>query len=584
MTRDLVGYVDAHYRTVADRSARAVGGYSMGGSGALRYVLAHQDEFSAALILSPATYTPLPPRDSSARDYGAFGVGHRLFDAATYQKLNYPRLLKRVDPSLPIHLFIAVGDDEYVNPNPVDATHDLDFESAVLYNAAKRVPGITAEFRELNGGHDWDVWQPAFVEGVQDLFHYVSSTPPVPLTGALLGTAGDDRAGGVVPDASGATTVALAAAGASDGQPYAGGLDAVVTHRSASGDTTWTREFGTSADERLYGAVSDGAGGVYVAGYTNGNLDGAHAQNSSGDAIVARIAADGTTTWLRELGDPAQADRAYALAADPSGGVVVAGYTKGSPAAPNAGDKDILVARLDGSGALSWQTQFGGPGEDKALALAVGADGSAYVAGVTSDAMPGAASNGGLDGWIARLDTTGQRAWLDQVGTDGDDQLAGLAATADGVVATGDTTGTLGGENAGGHDVVLLDVASDGTVRFTQQAGTVADDRGADVAVRPDGRIEVAAYTNGRFGGSSGGVDLAMLRFAADGTPQGAVQFGTSGADGGDPFDEENLYLGQAGDELWLTGLTTGSLPGTTNQGLGDVFVTHLDPASDLPG
>jgi hypothetical protein len=357
----------------------------------------------------------------------------------------------------------------------------------------------------------------------------------------------------------------------------------VVTRRAADGSTAWTHELGTAGDERLYGAVSDGAGGVYVAGYTNGNLDGAHPQ-SAGDMLVARLAADGSTTWVTQLGDPAATDRAYAIAADPTGGVVVAGYTKGSPAAPNAGDKDVLVARLEPSGAVSWTTQLGGPGEDKGLALAVGADGTPYVAGVTSGAMPGGTSNGGLDGFLARLSATGQVAWLDQVGTAGDDQLAGLAATSDGVVATGDTTGSLGGENAGGHDVVLLSVAPDGTVRFTQQQGTVADDRGADVAVRPDGRLEVAAYTSGRFGGSSGGVDVAMLRFAADGTPQSAVQFGTSGADGGDPFDEENLYLGQAGDRLWLTGLTTGSLPGAVNHGSGDVFVTHLDPATDLPG
>ena len=39
--------------------------------------------------------------------------------------------------------------------------------------------------------------------------------------------------------------MALAAAGPLDGQPYAGGLDAVVTRRSASGDASWTHEFGT---------------------------------------------------------------------------------------------------------------------------------------------------------------------------------------------------------------------------------------------------------------------------------------------------------------------------------------------------
>ena len=35
-------------------------------------------------------------------------------------------------------MFIAVGDDEYKNPNPKDASHDLDFEAHVLFNQAVR--------------------------------------------------------------------------------------------------------------------------------------------------------------------------------------------------------------------------------------------------------------------------------------------------------------------------------------------------------------------------------------------------------------------------------------------------------------
>ena len=65
-TQDLVAHVDATYRTVDDRLARAVGGYSMGGDGALRFALAHQDVFSAGLVLSAATYEPEPPSDSSS--------------------------------------------------------------------------------------------------------------------------------------------------------------------------------------------------------------------------------------------------------------------------------------------------------------------------------------------------------------------------------------------------------------------------------------------------------------------------------------------------------------------------------------
>lgn len=170
LTRDLVAHVDATYRTLATRDGRLIGGYSMGGYGALRYSLAHQDLFARALVLSPAVYTPLPPSDSSAREFGAFGVGDVPFDDAVYTRLNYPALLPALNPELPVRMYIAVGDDEWPNPNPEDYKHDIDFESAVVYNAVKRVPGVQAELRVTNGGHDWDVWEPAFADGLRTVF------------------------------------------------------------------------------------------------------------------------------------------------------------------------------------------------------------------------------------------------------------------------------------------------------------------------------------------------------------------------------------------------------------------------------
>ena len=140
-TQDLIAHVDATYRTVANRTGRGVAGYSMGGYGALRYSLAHPDLFGASIVLSPAVYVPIPPSDSSTREFGAFGLGKSLFVDSVYKKLNYPALFPSFTATgLPLPMFIAVGDDEFKNPDPKDAIHDLDFEAHVLFNQAVRVP------------------------------------------------------------------------------------------------------------------------------------------------------------------------------------------------------------------------------------------------------------------------------------------------------------------------------------------------------------------------------------------------------------------------------------------------------------
>jgi enterochelin esterase-like enzyme len=165
LVRDLVPAVDATYRTIPTRDGRLVGGYSMGGAGALRLALAHQRLFACALVLSPAVYTPLPPAGSNTRVYGAYGSGARAFDEDVYRRLNYPALLPSVDPALPLHLFIAVGQGDYTDPA---SRHDIGSEHEALYEAARLTPGIHARARVFPGGHDWDTWLPALVEGVSE--------------------------------------------------------------------------------------------------------------------------------------------------------------------------------------------------------------------------------------------------------------------------------------------------------------------------------------------------------------------------------------------------------------------------------
>jgi len=52
IVKDLVSYIDRHYRTIPKRSARGITGHSMGGFGALRVGMRHPETFSAIYMLS----------------------------------------------------------------------------------------------------------------------------------------------------------------------------------------------------------------------------------------------------------------------------------------------------------------------------------------------------------------------------------------------------------------------------------------------------------------------------------------------------------------------------------------------------
>jgi enterochelin esterase-like enzyme len=53
IARDLVEYVDSHYRTIPKRSARGLAGHSMGGYGASRIGMKHAEVFGSLYIMSP---------------------------------------------------------------------------------------------------------------------------------------------------------------------------------------------------------------------------------------------------------------------------------------------------------------------------------------------------------------------------------------------------------------------------------------------------------------------------------------------------------------------------------------------------
>jgi len=173
---DLIPHIDATYRTMTNREGRLVGGYSMGGYGAMHYAMAHPQMFVGALVLSPAVYLPQPPADSSTREFGAFGRGGQLFDEAIYASLNYPALSDSLTESgLSLAMFIAVGDDEWKNPNPEDYLHDLDIEAHMLFNHVARIPNVASEFRVYDGGHDWTVWERGLREGLAFLGTFIDS-------------------------------------------------------------------------------------------------------------------------------------------------------------------------------------------------------------------------------------------------------------------------------------------------------------------------------------------------------------------------------------------------------------------------
>ena len=74
IARDVVAYIDAHYRTLPSRDSRGLVGHSMGGYGALRIGMKHADVFGSLYVMSPCCLTPRAARPLTPAEEAALAA------------------------------------------------------------------------------------------------------------------------------------------------------------------------------------------------------------------------------------------------------------------------------------------------------------------------------------------------------------------------------------------------------------------------------------------------------------------------------------------------------------------------------
>jgi enterochelin esterase-like enzyme len=161
--RDLVGDVQQTFRVIDDRKGRVVAGLSMGGYGALRFVLKYPEMFAAAGLLSPAIYDSEPPQNSGARRAGVFGAAE--FDGQVWKELNYPALWEAfLARKVAVPMYINSGDDD---------DFFIEAEATRLYSLLRK-NGQPAELRIVDGAHKWPVWESTIGDAMRYVFRYTA--------------------------------------------------------------------------------------------------------------------------------------------------------------------------------------------------------------------------------------------------------------------------------------------------------------------------------------------------------------------------------------------------------------------------
>jgi hypothetical protein len=303
------------------------------------------------------------------------------------------------------------------------------------------------------------------------------------------GTNGSAQANAVAVDGAGNVFVTGWSYEYDPGPPYERILnDAATLKYDANGNLLWERRFRLPGiNNQPQDIVIDSHGNAYVAG---GAWVG---EGTAGgfDLMLLKYSQDGTLLWDRTIGRPGkQWDAGYSVALDQNENPVVAGYTEPFAFDPNHITWGYLV-KYSANGSLMWQRDHEGYNVGDAWwKVAINDAGQIYTAGEI--APPGDLSYL----WTSQYDSNGSLIWDRSYDGSANESnyIGGMALTPSGGVVVSGTSWDFE-QNAGLTQIVTIRYEPDGTEVWRRlDRGGYAHALGRDVAVDRAGRAYVTGY------------------------------------------------------------------------------------------
>jgi uncharacterized delta-60 repeat protein/gliding motility-associated-like protein len=268
--------------------------------------------------------------------------------------------------------------------------------------------------------------------------------------------------------------------------------DIYVTKISSAGALVWAKQASGFGFENASGVVIDPSGNVLVTGNFQVTVDfdpGPGVYNmapggGSSNIFVLKLDPSGNFIWANQMGGPAD-DGGSDIATDADGNVYTTGGFYGTadfdPGAGtfnlvSAGDRDVFVSKLNAAGQHVWAKGFGGTLGDYGTAISTDPSTNVYLSGYffgTSDVDPGTGSftitsAGGTDGFVSKLDPSGNFLFAYRFGGTIDDNTLSSSLNSTGDILTGISfrdlvdfdpgAGSANLTSAGGGDIAILKI------------------------------------------------------------------------------------------------------------------------------
>jgi len=347
-------------------------------------------------------------------------------------------------------------------------------------------------------------------------------------------------------------------------------------------DIEWQKALGGTGSDYAESVCQTTDGGYIVVGTSpsnNGDVSGNH---GGGDIWAVKLNANGDIDWQKCLGG-SSGEEGNAVRQTADGGYIIAGAAASSNGDVSGGNgsNDFWAVKLDADGDIEWQNSLGGSIFEWAEDVVQTTDGGYVLAGYThSNNGDVVGSNGGVDGWVVKLDALGVLQWQKCVGGSSTDEFRSVRQTTDGgFILSGRTNsnnGNVSGNN-GGYDFWVVKLDDAGEFEWQNALGGSGNDNGQYVIQSADGSYMAIGSTpsnNGDVSGNHGGNDVWMAKIDATGVLQWQKCLGGTGNDVGRSIEQttDNGYI--------IAGNTTsnnGDVSGQNGASFSDIWVVKTD-------
>jgi len=256
-----------------------------------------------------------------------------------------------------------------------------------------------------------------------------------------------------------------------------GGWDFLIYKLDASGGKLWRKNFGGEEDDWSSAIQQTTDGGYVVAGLTESFTHGV----GDRDYLIYKLDANGGKLWRKNLGGKKD-DWPGDIQQTTDGGYVIAGtaysYTHGT------GDTDILIYKLDGTGAKQWRKHLGGIQFDQGTSIQQTKDGGYVVAGYSTSYTQ---TVGYEDFLVYKLNGMGQKQWRKNFGGAKSDEAWAVQQTTDGGYIVAGMTWSYVHGPAGDQDVLIYKLDATGTQQLQRNLGGTELDRARSIQQTKDG-------------------------------------------------------------------------------------------------